>query len=165
MKNFYMIGGTMGIGKTSTCKFLKNKLPNSVFLDGDWCWDMNPFQINNETKSMVMENICYMLNNFLKCSCYDNIIFCWVMHKQEIINSILETLDLSEVKLHLISLVCERQTLYDRLMSDVAAGIRNTDVIFRSIEYLPLFYKLNTDLLDVTDVSPEQAANLIRNNY
>ena len=87
------------------------------------------------------------------------------MHKQEIINSILETLDLSEVKLHLISLVCERQTLYDRLMSDVAAGIRNTDVIFRSIEYLPLFYKLNTDLLDVPDVSPEQAANLIRNNY
>ena len=58
MKNFYMIGGTMGIGKTSTCKFLKNKLPNSVFLDGDWCWDMNPFQINNETKSMVMKNIC-----------------------------------------------------------------------------------------------------------
>lgn len=59
MKNFYMIGGTMGIGKTSTCKFLKNKLPNSVFLDGDWCWDMNPFQINNETKSM--DNEKYML--------------------------------------------------------------------------------------------------------
>ena len=29
----------MGVGKTTVCQLLKQDLPNSVFLDGDWCWD------------------------------------------------------------------------------------------------------------------------------
>lgn len=37
MKTLYLIGGTMGVGKTKVCQLLKDKLPNSVFLDGDWC--------------------------------------------------------------------------------------------------------------------------------
>ncbi|MBR4062948.1 MAG: AAA family ATPase, partial [Clostridia bacterium] len=93
MKTLYMIGGTMGVGKTTVCQQLKRDLQNSVFLDGDWCWDASPFQVTDETKAMVTNNICYLLNNFLKCSAYDNIIFCWVMHEQRIIDSILEKLD------------------------------------------------------------------------
>lgn len=84
MKTLYMIGGTMGVGKTTVCQQLKQDLPNSVFLDGDWCWDASPFQVTDETKAMVTNNICYLLNNFLKCSAYENIIFCWVMHEQSI---------------------------------------------------------------------------------
>lgn len=32
MKTLYMVGGTMGIGKTTVCQQLKQDLPNSVFL-------------------------------------------------------------------------------------------------------------------------------------
>ena len=49
MKTLYMVGGTMGIGKTTVCQQLKQDLPNSVFLDGDWCWDASPFQVTDET--------------------------------------------------------------------------------------------------------------------
>ena len=80
MKKLYMIGGTMGVGKTATCQILKQKLDNSVFLDGDWCWDMRPFQVTQETKKMVLENITFLLNNFIQCSAYENIIFCWRYH-------------------------------------------------------------------------------------
>ena len=45
IKTLYMIGGTMRIGKTTVCQQLKQDLPNSVFLDGDWCWDASPFQV------------------------------------------------------------------------------------------------------------------------
>ena len=69
MKTLYMIGGTMGVGKTTVCQLLKQDLPNSVFLDGDWCWDASPFQVTDETKAMVTNNICYLLNNFLKMFC------------------------------------------------------------------------------------------------
>lgn len=62
MKNLYIVGGTMGVGKTAVCQQLKRILPNSVFLDGDWCWDADPFQVTDETKSMVTDNICYLLN-------------------------------------------------------------------------------------------------------
>ena len=115
MKTLYMIGGTMGVGKTTVCQQLKQDLPNSVFLDGDWCWDANPFQVTDETKAMVTNNICYLLNNFLKCSAYENIIFCWVMHEQRIIDSILEKLDTQNCEAKCISLVADEKTLCERL--------------------------------------------------
>lgn len=65
MKTVYLIGGTMGVGKTTVCQCLKRKLENSVFLDGDWCWDSYPFQVTEETKRMVIENICFLLNQYL----------------------------------------------------------------------------------------------------
>ena len=57
MKNLYLIGGTMGVGKTTACRILKGLLPRAVFLDGDWCWDADPFVVTEETKGMVTDNI------------------------------------------------------------------------------------------------------------
>ena len=109
-----MIGGTMGVGKTTVCQQLKRDLPDSVFLDGDWCWDASPFQVTDETKAMVLDNICHLLNNFLKCSAYENIIFCWVMHEQHIIDWIAERLDTKNCAVKRISL-CLLYTSRDRL--------------------------------------------------
>lgn len=144
MKKLYLIGGTMGVGKTTTCQVLKHKLNQCVFLDGDWCWDSYPFQVTNETKKIVMDNICYMLNNFIHCSCYDHIIFCWVMHEQEIIDEILSKLDIDDVKVINISLVCNEQALVKRLSLDVEKGIRNKEVIAKSIERVAMYNQLDT---------------------
>lgn len=101
----------MGVGKTTVCQQLKRDLQNSVFLDGDWCWDASPFQVTDETKAIVIDNICYLLNNSLKCSVYENIIFCWVMHEQSIINSIIEKLDTKNCAVNCISLVANKKSL------------------------------------------------------
>ena len=93
MKNLYLIGGTMGVGKTTVSQQLKKLLPRAVFLDGDWCWDADPFQVTGETKEMVMDNICHVLNNFLRCPAYENVIFCWVMDRGEILEELLGRLD------------------------------------------------------------------------
>ena len=119
----------MGVGKTAVSQQLKSDLPNSVFLDGDWCWDANPFQVTNETKAMVTDNICYLLNNFLHCSAYENVIFCWVMHQQSIIDSILEKLDTQNCEVKCISLIADEASLQKRLTTDVERGIRAEDVI------------------------------------
>lgn len=154
----------MGVGKTTTCQIIKEKLNNSVFLDGDWCWDMHPFQVTEETKQMVVENICFLLNNFIKCSAYENIVFCWVMHEQSIIDNIVSHLDTEDCKIHAISLVCSEQALQARLRKDVDAGIRTEDVISRSIKRIHLYEKLNTYNLDVSKITPEQAADIIIQN-
>ena len=65
----------MGIGKTAVSQQLKKALRNSVFLDGDWRWDAAPLQVTKETKAMVRRNICYLLNIFLHCTAYENIVF------------------------------------------------------------------------------------------
>ena len=161
MKNLYIIGGTMGVGKTAVSQQLKSDLPNSVFLDGDWCWDASPLQVTNETKAMVTDNICYLLKNFLHCSAYENVIFCWVMHQQSIIDSILEKLDTQNCEVKCISLVSNEKTLCERLSMDVERGIRSKDVIERSVARIPMYETLNTIKIDTNEKSVSMIANEI----
>ena len=161
MKKLYLIGGTMGVGKTTTCQVLKTKLDKSVFLDGDWCWDMHPFIVNDETKRMVMNNIIYQLNQFIKCSAIENIIFCWVMHEQSIIDDLLSRLDLNDVKVIAISLVCQKEALEKRIQKDIDQGIRKSDVLKRSIERMEMYQKLDTYKIDVSYKTVEEVIDEI----
>lgn len=163
MKKLYLIGGTMGVGKTTTCQILKKELDNCVYLDGDWCWDMDPFQVNNETKSMVLDNISHLLSNFIHCDAYENIVFSWVMHEQEIIDKIVHSLDLSNCSYHAISLVCDTQILEKRLEKDIVAGIREQDIIEKSVVRIPLYSKLDTLKIDTSHLNPSQTAHKIIN--
>ena len=119
MKRLYMIGGPMGVGKTAACRQLQQLLDRSVFLDGDWCWDMEPFQVTAETKAMVQENIAFLLGQFLRCSAYETVIFCWVMHQRETIQELLARLPLEgvEVRVAVTSGLAARP-----LMHEIAKG-------------------------------------------
>lgn len=162
MKTLYLIGGTMGVGKTTVSQHLKRTLSNSVFLDGDWCWDANPFRVTEETTKMVTDNICHLLNNFLHCSAYDNVIFCWVMHRQEIIDSIIENLDTADCEVKCISLTAEESSLRQRLAADVERGLRSEDIIERSMERIALYPVLNTIKIDTTNKTiPAIASEII----
>lgn len=161
MKRLYLIGGTMGVGKTAASQELKRLLPKAVFLDGDWCWDMDPFVVNEETKAMVMDNICGCLSRFMKCSALENIIFCWVMHQQSIIDEILSRLDLSGWAVTAVSLVCSEEALAQRLQKDIDAGIRAPDILDRSLARLPLYERLNTVSIDTTARSAKETAEEI----
>ena len=161
MKKLYLIGGTMGVGKTTTCQILKKKLDRAVFLDGDWCWDADPFCVTTETKALVLDNICHILNNFIKCSAYENIIFCWVMHQQDIIDDILSRLDFGSCETRCISLICSKEALAARLKADIENGLRGSEIIERSTLRLPLYSEINSVTLDVSDITPEEAADII----
>lgn len=161
MKTLYLIGGTMGVGKTTVCKQLRDILPNSAFLDGDWCWDMHPFVVTEEKKTMVMDNICHLLQNFIRCSDFENIIFGWVMHEQTIIDDIISRVDTLNCSAKCISLICNEETLARRIQKDVEAGFRNPDVAQRSLQRLPLYECLDTVKVDVSDISAAEAAGII----
>jgi len=156
MKTLYFIGGSMGIGKTTVSQALKRSLNQSVFLDGDWCWDMHPFSVTPETKRIVQANIITLLNNFLQSPAFDHVIFCWVMHQQEIIDSLLDKIDLRDCRLINISLVSSAESLGYRLQKDIDGGLRTNDILERSIVRLPLYQYLNTHKIDVTSKSIEQ---------
>ena len=161
VKNLYFIGGTMGVGKTTVGKSLMNMLENSVFLDGDWCWYSHPFMVTSETKEMVTNNICTLLNNFIGCSAYDNIIFCWVMHEQSIIDDILCRLNITCCRLINVSLICSEDELVRRLNEDIAAGLRTDGIIERSVSRLAMYCNLNTKKIDTTHLNPEEVARKI----
>ena len=127
MKTIYLIGGTMGVGKTTVSQQLKKELPNSVFLDGDWCWDADP------------------------CTAYKNIIFCWVMHEQSIIDEIINSLDTGDARVIKISLMIDETNLRKRLSADIAKGIRSNDVIDRSVARINMYQILDTIKVDTVN--------------
>lgn len=87
--------------------------------------------------------------------------FAWVMHEQSIIDDILSHLDTAKCRVHLISLVCDKQALQARLNKDVDAGIRAEDIVRRSVERIALYEKLDTYKVDVSKIAPEQAAEFV----
>ncbi|WP_027107866.1 AAA family ATPase [Lacticigenium naphthae] len=161
MKTLYMIGGTMGVGKTTVSQLLNKKLDNAVFLDGDWCWNADPFQITKETKAMVLDNICHLLNSFIHCSAYDNVVFCWVMHEQAIIDKILSNLDLDEYEVKVISLTCSADALAKRIDKDIEAGIRSAEALKRSLNRISLYDEINSIKVDVSNRDPAEIAEFI----
>ncbi|TEB05596.1 hypothetical protein Psch_02637 [Pelotomaculum schinkii] len=161
MKRLIFINGTMGVGKTSTCKELLGLLQPSVFLDGDWCWCMNPFRVTDETKQMVENNICFLLNSFLSCTEYENVIFCWVMHQESIINNLLEKLNFTNIEVYKFTLSVSKEALTQRLKRAIENGERTSDVLQRSLDRLPLYQEMNTTHIDVSNISPVQAAKKI----
>lgn len=83
------------------------------------------------------------------------------MHQQEIIDEILSRLDLQGCKVHPISLVCSPDVLRERLVKDISVGIRTKDILGRSLERIPLYEKLNTAKVDVSNLTAEEAADYI----
>lgn len=161
MKKLIILNGTMGVGKTTVGKLLMQKLQPSVFLDGDWCWDMNPFVVNEENKAMVLDNITHLLKAYLNNSGFEYVIFCWVIHQEEIFNQILAPLCGIDFELHQITLMCSETALRNRLEADVKNGIRQPDVIERSVARLSLYEKMDTVKIDVSNISAWQAAEQI----
>ena len=164
IKNLYIINGPMGVGKTTVSQGLLNSLDHCVFLDGDWCWDMHPFIVNNETKKIVMNNIVYCLNNFIHSTTYQNIIFCWVIPTQEILDTLIDQLDLTNVCLHKITLVSNQEQLIKRIKKDIDKGIRKEDVIERSLQYLDGYHKMDTIHIDVSYLSIDEIIDIIQMN-
>ena len=158
MKKLIIINGTMGVGKSTVCNILLNTLKPSVYLDGDWCWKMNPFIISEENKKMVIDNITYLLKSYLDNSGYEYVIFCWVIHQEDIFKQILEPLNDCEFELHKISLICSEAALKSRLNLDVKNGIRKDDIIDKSVERLHLYNNMSTVKIDVSDSAPKQIA-------
>ena len=161
MKNLIFINGVMGVGKTTTCKILLELLPNCVFLDGDWCWYANPFRVTNETETMAMKNMSYLLNSYLNCSVYENIIFGWVLHKEGMTENVLSMLENNNYVLHKFSLICSENTLTSRLQKDIDSGVRKNVAWDHALSTRPNFDKMDTIKIDTNDITAEQAANKI----
>ncbi|OCL25719.1 nucleotide kinase [Orenia metallireducens] len=159
MKKLIIINGPMGIGKTTICKRLYKKLNSSVWLDGDWCWMMNPFRATEENRRMVEDNITYLLNNFLDNSGFEYVIFNWVIHHEDIFKIILDKLQNYEFELYKISLICSKEELEKRMLKDG----RKEENIKMSLERLKLYQTMKTIKIDTTNSTVEKIVDEIIN--
>ena len=161
MKTLLFLSGPMGVGKTTACRTLLERLQPGAWLDGDWCWMMRPFSVTEETRAMVLDNITAVLSRFLACPELDYVLFSWVMHREEIAETILSRLDLEGVRVYRCALLCAPETLRRRLEGDVRAGLRTPDAVDRGLSYLPLYREQRIAKLMTDGLTPEEIAHRI----
>ena len=154
-KKLIIINGVMGIGKTTICKELYKKLENSFWLDGDSCWMMNPFIVNEENKKMVLDDITYILNNFLKNSSTKYVVFNWVIPTDDIMNDVLGRIDVADISIYKITLMSSKDELVKRIGKDIKLGLRDKGNIKRSLERFDLYHNMNTQKLDTSKKTVE----------
>ena len=59
MKKLVFIHGPNGVGKSTTCELLHNKLINSAWLESEWARRINPFEFNEEIELLTEKNITH----------------------------------------------------------------------------------------------------------
>lgn len=150
-KKLIIINGVMGVGKTTISKKLYKEIEGSFWLDGDNCWIMNPFKVTEENKKMVLENITFILNNFISNSNSKYIIFNWVIHTDEIMEDIIKKLNTSNLDIYKITLMCSKENLLERISKDIKLGIRDEENIKRSLDKYELYKSMNTIKIDTTN--------------
>ena len=160
-KRLIMITGTMGAGKSTTTRYLYHVLPNAVRLEGDWLWDADPYLVTAETKTMVMKNVIYVLNNLIACNGYENIVFNWAMHRQDIIDGLMRGLHLENVDLSFFVLTASDKTIREHYQKDIDAGRRSITTLPNALERNPLFEHIGGTVVNVDNKTVEEVCNEI----
>lgn len=156
-KKLIIINGPMGVGKTTVCRDLLKKTTRAVWLDGDWCWMMNPWVFSDANKQMVIDNITYLLRNFLRNPSFDFVIFDWVIHRPEIFDLILDGLTDLEPGLLKITLLCSEEALRERMRKDR----RTLESIEDSVGRLKFYQLMDTVKIDTSQRTiPEVVAKI-----
>lgn len=74
---------------------------------------------------------------------------------------ILNELKEFDFELHKISLICSEESLKSRLNIDIKNGIRNDDIVNRSIKRILLYDKMDTIKIYVSNITPNDTAKEI----
>ena len=155
MKRFYLITGPMGVGKTTVGKRLCDKLKRTAFIDGDWCLAIHPFVGNKETKNMAIDNIIYLVKNYIKCSECDSIVLSWIM-SDNTINKIINEISNCDLRIFSITLICTESALRKRWDNDLITEWRNEEELKNSLLSLDDYrHRQNSFLIDSSEISVE----------
>lgn len=161
-KKLIILTGVSGVGKSTVSSILYEDLDGCFYLEGDKCGIMNPCRINEENVEILLKNISHILNNYIKNTGSENIVFAWNIYNKDIVNKLLGLLDIENVDLYKIILTCSKEELKNRIQKSIQDGTREeTD-----IEYLFGKVKSKVDLeweiIDTTKKTPNKIAEIIK---
>ena len=156
MPKLILINGAPGVGKSTAARLVFARLPNAAFLDGDDVWQINPFEVTDRTKAIVERNIPFVLRGYLEAG-YDYVILAWVMHRQAIIDWLLNQFRDLDLEVGVFTLVAEEATAQARWRE--CSGQQGTSEVVS--DRLRQSLELATMKIDTTHLTPEQVAERI----
>ncbi len=148
-----IINGAPGVGKSTIGNILFSKLDNSAFLDGDDVWRINPFEVTDRTRNIVERNIIFILRNYIEAK-YEYVILSWVLHRQSIIDKLLNNLSDLNFKVHVFTLICSEEILIERRQQQGGETAIAIDRLHQSL-------KLETKKFDTEILKPDEIVSRI----
>jgi hypothetical protein len=159
MNTFIFINGPNGVGKSTVCKALHQRLSPSAWLESEWCRMTNPFVWNEEIISLTTANITHMLRSYLACPWLDYVIFAYGFHgpRQRIWDTVFGSLQDLPHRFMPITLTCDETENIARMTRDGRDGAR----IQRAMAVRHLYDGLPYPTIDTTALTVDQSVDRI----
>lgn len=118
-KKLTMIAGPAGVGKSAVCKELFKQIDGSAWLDGDWCWMVNPYPGKTaEQKTYAEKAFGYILDGYFNDVNTNTILFSWLIHGNFMFELVTNRIAYTDYELIKIVLICDDQEYIRRMQSD-----------------------------------------------
>ena len=138
----------------------EGNLPNSAYVDSDFCRLMNPFVLDDNTIPTISKNISDMILNFFHCPVIETVVFTYGFHgrRTEIFENVIRQISDFPHRFIPYLLLCDEDENIRRMKSDG----RDVRRIERAIEQSRKAYdNISYKRIDITKLSIHQAATTI----
>jgi len=114
MKKLILLSGSPCVGKTTVGQYLFEQYNNSAYLDGDWCWCVNPFSVEDKRLRNGDKSMSFILSNYLQSE-FDYVFFTSVVLTDSgIRENILKNITADDYEVIGFTLTCSEETLEKR---------------------------------------------------
>ena len=114
MNKLILLSGSPCVGKTTVGQYLFGQYENSAYLDGDWCWCVNPFSVKDKRLRNGDKSMSFVLSNYLNSE-FEYVFFTSVVLTDPTIReNILKDIAATDYEVIGFTLTCSEETLVKR---------------------------------------------------
>jgi len=158
-KTLIFVCGPNGVGKSTTCRRLNERLPYSARVDSDWCRCVNPWEFSEELIELNVMNLTALLGNYLRCGYVRYVIFPYGLHgpRKRIFDRTMAAL--ADIGHHFVPvlLTCETDENVRRMQQDG----RDPRRIERALEARGVYEGLRYPAIDTTHLSVDEVVDRV----
>ena len=150
MKKLILLSGSPCVGKTTIGQHLFEQYQNSAYLDGDWCWCVNPFSTKDPRLRNGDKSMSFVLSNYLSSE-FEYVFFASVvLTDPKIRENILNDITSKDYKVIGFTLTCSEETLVKR--HDQRGDKGNTNFHWLHLPPYPTDIVIDTDNKTVREI-------------
>ena len=153
MKKLILLSGSPCVGKTTVGQYFFEKYNNSAYLDGDWCWCVNPFSVEDKRLRNGDKSMSFVLSNYLQSE-FEYVFFASVVLTDNgIRENILKDIVADNYEVLGFTLTCSEETLVKR--HDARGDKGETNFYWLHLPPYPTDIVIHTDNKSIVEIAEE----------
>ena len=152
MARLILLGGPVGVGKTTILRKLQNSAPGIAVLDADDVWRVSNDIGTPENRDIAIGNVIAVMRGYFNAGCETGILS-WVFARSELYQPVLDGLDDLVDTTEMIYLISSPDALESRLRER-----GEPEKLAYSLTRLELIEALPFTKLDTTDLTSDEVA-------